>query len=133
MPLAFPLSVLDLVPLGAGQTSAGALAASRALAARAEALGYRRLWYAEHHNMPGIATTTPEILIAHVAPATSRIRLGAGGVMLPNHSPLKVAESYRLLEALASGAHRPRHRPRARHRRADRAGAAPLASRARRR
>jgi len=65
--------------------------------------GYTRLWYAEHHNMPGIATTTPEILIAHVGPLTERIRLGAGGVMLPNHSPLKVAESYKLLAALHPG------------------------------
>jgi luciferase family oxidoreductase group 1 len=103
MALGLPLSILDLVPLGAGQTSAGALAASRALAVRAEALGYTRIWYAEHHNMPGIATTSPELLIAHVAPSTTRIRLGAGGVMLPNHSPLKVAESYRLLEAMHPG------------------------------
>ena len=98
-----PLSVLDLVPLGEGMTSHAALAASVALARRVEALGYTRLWYAEHHNMPGIATTTPELLIAHVGNATSRIRLGAGGVMLPNHSPLKVAESYRLLEAMHPG------------------------------
>jgi luciferase family oxidoreductase group 1 len=97
------LSVLDLVPLGEGGSSASALAASVELARAVEALGYRRLWYAEHHNMPGIATTTPEILIAHVAHVTSRIRLGAGGVMLPNHAPLKVAESYRLLEALHPG------------------------------
>jgi luciferase family oxidoreductase group 1 len=98
-----PLSVLDLVPLGEGMTSGAALAASVALARRVEELGYTRLWYAEHHNMPGIATTTPELLIAHVGTATSRIRLGAGGVMLPNHSPLKVAESYRLLEAMYPG------------------------------
>jgi len=91
MPL--PLSVLDLVPLGRGGTSHETLKASVELARTAERLGYERLWYAEHHNMPGIATTTPEILIAHVGLATSRIRLGAGGVMLPNHSPLKVAES----------------------------------------
>ncbi|HSN34387.1 MAG TPA: LLM class flavin-dependent oxidoreductase, partial [Ideonella sp.] len=98
-----PLSVLDLVPLGEGVTSTAALAASVELARRVEALGYTRLWYAEHHNMPGIATTTPELLIAHVGAATGRIRLGAGGVMLPNHSPLKVAESYRLLEAMHPG------------------------------
>jgi luciferase family oxidoreductase group 1 len=73
------------------------------LARSVERLGFARLWYAEHHNMPGIATTTPEILIAHVGQVTSRIRLGAGGVMLPNHSSLKVAESYRLLEALHPG------------------------------
>jgi luciferase family oxidoreductase group 1 len=101
--VALPLSVLDLVPLGRGVSSCDALAASADLACTAEALGYTRLWYAEHHNMPGIATTTPEILIAHVGTKTSRIRLGAGGVMLPNHAPLKVAESYRLLEALHPG------------------------------
>jgi luciferase family oxidoreductase group 1 len=98
-----PLSALDLVPLGRGRTSGSALAASAELARAVDRLGYVRLWYAEHHNMPGITTTTPEILIAHVGPMTSRIRLGAGGVMLPNHSPLKVAESYRLLEALHPG------------------------------
>ncbi len=98
MPL--PLSVLDLVPFGRGSTSAASLRASVELAQAVERLGYHRLWYAEHHNMPGIATTAPEILIAHVGQLTSRIRLGAGGVMLPNHSPLKVAETYRPLAAL---------------------------------
>jgi luciferase family oxidoreductase group 1 len=98
-----PLSVLDLVPLGRGATSGDTLRASLELARSAERLGYRRVWYAEHHNMPGIATTTPEILIAHIGQATTRIRLGAGGVMLPNHAPLKVVESYRLLEALHPG------------------------------
>jgi len=98
-----PLSVLDLVPLGRGTTSNVALRASVELARAVERLGYVRLWYAEHHNMPGITTTTPEILIAHVGQVTTRIRLGAGGVMLPNHAPLKVAESYRLLEALHPG------------------------------
>lgn len=98
-----PLSILDLVPLTNGMSSAQALANSLDLARRAEALGYHRLWYAEHHNMPAIASTTPELMIARAAMVTSRIRLGAGGVMLPNHSPLKVAESYRLLEAAAPG------------------------------
>jgi luciferase family oxidoreductase group 1 len=98
--VALQLSALDLVPLGVGGTSTAALRASAELARTLDGRGYTRLWYAEHHNMPGIATTTPEILIAHVGPSTSRIRLGAGGVMLPNHAPLKVAESYRLLEAL---------------------------------
>jgi luciferase family oxidoreductase group 1 len=98
-----PLSVLDLVPLANGVTSARALANSLDLVRHAEALGYTRLWYAEHHNMPAIASTTPEIMIARAAMVTTRIRLGSGGVMLPNHSPLKVAESYRLLEALAPG------------------------------
>ena len=97
------LSALDLVPLVEGGSSMTALLAAADLARALDRLGYRRLWYAEHHNMPGIATTTPEILIAHVAPLTTRIRVGAGGVMLPNHSALKVAESYKLLEALHPG------------------------------
>ncbi|MDB5220095.1 MAG: Luciferase-like [Myxococcaceae bacterium] len=101
--MALSLSALDLVPLVIGGTSAKSLRASGDLARAIEKAGYTRLWYAEHHNMPGIATTTPEILIAHVGTMTSRIRLGAGGVMLPNHAPLKVAESYRLLEALHPG------------------------------
>jgi luciferase family oxidoreductase group 1 len=101
MPL--PLSALDLVPLSTGSTSSDALRAAVAIAQTVERLGFERLWYAEHHNMPGIATTAPEILIAHVAQVVGRIRLGAGGVMLPNHSSLKVAETYRLLEALHPG------------------------------
>jgi luciferase family oxidoreductase group 1 len=98
-----PLSVLDLVPFVEGGSSTAAVRGAADLARAVDRLGYTRLWYAEHHNMPGIATTTPEILIAHVAPLTTHIRLGAGGVMLPNHSALKVAESYRLLEALHPG------------------------------
>jgi luciferase family oxidoreductase group 1 len=98
-----PLSVLDLVPFVSGSTSISALSNAAELARAVDRLGYKRLWYAEHHNIPGIATTTPEILIAHVGSMTTRIRLGAGGVMLPNHSPLKVAESYRLLEAIYPG------------------------------
>ena len=101
--MAVALSVLDLVPLGSGATSVDALRDAGQLARAVDRLGYTRLWYAEHHNMPGIATTTPEILIAHVGAMTSRIRLGAGGVMLPNHAALKVAESYKLLEALHPG------------------------------
>jgi luciferase family oxidoreductase group 1 len=97
------LSVLDLVPFVDGGTSVAALEGAVALARAVDGLGYTRLWYAEHHNMPGIATTTPEILIAHVGSKTTRIRLGAGGVMLPNHSPLKVAESYKLLDAMYPG------------------------------
>ena len=103
MPRSLPLSVLDLVPLSSGSTSAAALKGAVDLACAVERLGFQRLWYAEHHNMPGIATTTPEIMIAHVGQVTERLRLGAGGVMLPNHSSLKVAESYRLLEALHPG------------------------------
>lgn len=98
-----PLSALDLVPLCTGGSSAASLRNAEELARGLDRFGYTRLWYAEHHNMPGIATTTPEILIAHVGPLTKRIRLGAGGVMLPNHSPLKVAESYKLLNALHPG------------------------------
>src|ERR1700735_3064690 len=101
--MALALSVLDLVPLSEGSTSVAALRGATRLALAVDRLGYTRLWYAEHHNLPGIATTTPEILIAHVGSMTSRIRLGAGGVMLPNHSPLQVAESYKLLEALHPG------------------------------
>lgn len=97
------LSVLDLVPVRAGQTSAQAVAASLDLAARADALGYRRYWFAEHHNMPAVASTTPPVLIAAAAGRTSRIRVGSGGVMLPNHSPLVVAEQFAALEAIAPG------------------------------
>src|SRR5277367_7176193 len=100
---ALPLSALDLVPLVEGGTSVAALQAAAELAQAVDRFGFTRLWYAEHHNMPGIATTIPEILIAHVGSMTTRIRLGAGGVMLPNHSPLHVAESYKLLEAIHPG------------------------------
>src|SRR6202453_1489507 len=100
---ALPLSALDLVPLVEGGTSVAALRAAAELAQAVDRFGYTRLWYAEHHNMPGIATTIPEILIAHVGSMTTRIRLGAGGVMLPNPSPLQVAESYKLLEAIYPG------------------------------
>src|SRR5207244_5691991 len=94
---------LDLVPLVQGGTSVAARRSAAELARAVDRFGYTRLWYAEHHNMPGIATTTPEILIAHVGSMTTRIRLGAGGVMLPNHSPLKVAEPYKILQALSPG------------------------------
>src|SRR3954453_4834325 len=97
------LSVLDLVPVRAGQTSTQAVAASLALAERADALGYTRYWFAEHHNMPSVASTAPPVMIAAVASATSRIRVGSGGVMLPNHAPLTVAEQFAALEALAPG------------------------------
>src|SRR5271168_2903442 len=100
---ALPLSALDLVPLVEGGTSIVALKSATQIARAVDRLGYTRLWYAEHHNLPGIATTIPEILIAHVGSMTTRIRLGAGGVMLPNHSPLQVAESYKLLEAIYPG------------------------------
>ncbi|GAA1974600.1 MsnO8 family LLM class oxidoreductase [Microbacterium pumilum] len=97
------LSVLDLVPVRSGQTSAQAVAASLDLAARADLLGYRRYWFAEHHNMPAVASTTPPVLVAAAAARTERIRVGSGGVMLPNHSPLVVAEQFAALEALAPG------------------------------
>lgn len=97
------LSVLDLVPVRTGQTSAQAIAASLALTRRADELGYRRYWFAEHHNMPAVASTTPPVLIAAAAARTTRIRVGSGGVMLPNHAPLIVAEQFAALEALAPG------------------------------
>jgi luciferase family oxidoreductase group 1 len=98
-----PLSVLELAPVGTGQTSADALRAATALAQRVEDLGYRRFWVAEHHNMPGVASTSPAVLIAHVAGATRALKVGSGGVMLPNHAPLVVAEQFAMLEALHPG------------------------------
>ncbi len=98
-----PLSVLELVPVGQGSTPALALAGAVDLARLAERLGYRRLWVAEHHNMPGIASSSPAVLIAHLAASTSTIRVGAGGVMLPNHAALVVAEQFGMLEALHPG------------------------------
>ena len=98
-----PLSLLDLTPIVAGASSAEAVKTSVDLAALADRLGYHRVWYAEHHNSPGLASGAPEIMIEHVASRTSRIRVGAGGVMLPNHAPLKIAETFRLLEALHPG------------------------------
>lgn len=97
------LSVLDLVPVRHGQTSAQAVSAALDLVERADRLGYRRYWFAEHHNMPAVASTSPPVLIAAAAARTSRIRVGSGGVMLPNHSPLIVAEQFAALEALAPG------------------------------
>jgi len=98
-----PLSVLELSPVAAGTTSGQALRHTTELARRAEELGYRRLWVAEHHNMPAIASSAPAVLIAHLAAATSTIRVGSGGVMLPNHAPLVVAEQFGTLEALHPG------------------------------
>jgi luciferase family oxidoreductase group 1 len=102
-PLAVPLSVLDLAPVGAGSGSADALRRSLELVQEAERLGYHRYWVAEHHNMPGIASSAPAVLIAHLASITQRIRLGSGGVMLPNHAPLVIAEQFGMLEALHPG------------------------------
>lgn len=99
----FPLSVLDLSTVGEGSTPAQALQHTVELAQHVERLGYERFWLAEHHNMPGIASSAPTILIGRVAAATERIRVGSGGVMLPNHPPLVVAEQFGTLEALFPG------------------------------
>jgi luciferase family oxidoreductase group 1 len=98
-----PLSVLDLSPVPAGGTGAQALRNSIDLARHCDALGYTRYWVAEHHNMPSIASSAPEIMIGQIAAATERIRVGSGGVMLPNHAPLMVAERFKVLEALYPG------------------------------
>jgi luciferase family oxidoreductase group 1 len=98
-----PLSVLDLAPVAAGATATEALRHTTELARRTEQLGYRRFWVAEHHNMPAIASSAPAVLIAHLAAATSTIRVGSGGVMLPNHAPLVVAEQFGTLQALHPG------------------------------
>ena len=95
-----PLSVLDLSVVRDGGSSADALADTTRLAQHADRLGFRRFWVAEHHNMATVASTTPGVLIAHLAQATDRIRVGSGGVMLPNHAPLAIAEQFALLEAL---------------------------------
>jgi luciferase family oxidoreductase group 1 len=97
------LSVLDLAPVAAGQSPAAALRASLDLVQVAERLGYARYWVAEHHNMPGIASSAPAVLLAHLASVSSEIRLGSGGVMLPNHAPLVIAEQFGMLEALHPG------------------------------
>jgi luciferase family oxidoreductase group 1 len=98
-----PLSVLDLAPVATGTTPGDALRSTTELARRTEQLGYHRFWVAEHHNMPGIASSAPAVLLAHLAAATSTIRVGSGGVMLPNHAPLVVAEQFGTLEALHPG------------------------------
>jgi luciferase family oxidoreductase group 1 len=98
-----PLSVLDLSPVAAGTRAGQALHQTTELARRAEELGYRRFWVAEHHNMPAIASSAPAVLLAHLAASTSTIRVGSGGVMLPNHAPLVVAEQFGTLEALHPG------------------------------
>ncbi|HEY3507162.1 MAG TPA: LLM class flavin-dependent oxidoreductase [Actinocatenispora sp.] len=103
LPADVKLSVLDLAPVADGSTPAEALANSVDLIRLAERLGYHRYWVAEHHNMPGIASSSPPVLIAHLAAATERIRVGSGGVMLPNHAPLVVAEQFGMLSALHPG------------------------------
>src|SRR5580700_8885777 len=98
-----PFSVLDLAPVCAGATPADAFRNTLELARRAEQLGYRRFWLAEHHNMPGIASAATAVVIGYVAGGTSTIRVGAGGIMLPNHAPLVIAEQFGTLESLYPG------------------------------
>jgi luciferase family oxidoreductase group 1 len=98
-----PLSILDLAFVGAGKSLTDAFADVVAMAELAETLGYRRVWYAEHHNFPTIASSATSVLIAHVAAHTRTIRVGAGGIMLPNHSPLVIAEQFGTLEGLHPG------------------------------
>src|SRR5690348_17505000 len=98
-----PLSILDLSPVSAGSTAAQALHNSLDLARLADGLGYRRYWVAEHHNLPAIASSAPDIMIGQIAAITRNMRIGSGGVMLPNHAPLMVAERFKVLEALYPG------------------------------
>jgi luciferase family oxidoreductase group 1 len=101
--LALPMSVLDLAPVADNSSVRAALRNTIDLAQRVERLGFGRFWVAEHHNMPGIASSAPAVLLGHIAAATSTIRVGSGGVMLPNHAPLVVAEQFGMLEALHPG------------------------------
>jgi luciferase family oxidoreductase group 1 len=98
-----PLSVLDLSPVSAGSSAAQALHNTLDLARLADRLGFTRYWVAEHHNLPAIASSAPDIMIGQIAAVTSRMRIGSGGVMLPNHAPLMVAERFKVLEALFPG------------------------------
>ena len=98
-----PLSILDLSPVAAGSTGAQALRNSLDLARLADGLGYLRYWVAEHHNLPAIASSAPDIMIGQIAAVTTHMRVGSGGVMLPNHAPLMVAERFKVLEALFPG------------------------------
>ena len=98
-----PLSILDLSPVSAGSTGAQALRNSLDLARLADNMGYVRYWVAEHHNLPAIASSAPDIMIGQIAAITSHMRIGSGGVMLPNHAPLMVAERFKVLEALFPG------------------------------
>jgi luciferase family oxidoreductase group 1 len=98
-----PLSILDAVNVGVGHTSTQALRTSVELARMADARGFHRYWVAEHHSLPSVAATSPAVILAHLAAHTDRIRLGSGGVMLPNHPPLAIAEQFGTLEALAPG------------------------------
>jgi luciferase family oxidoreductase group 1 len=98
-----PLAVLDLSPIAEGSTGAQALHNSLDLARLADRLGYRRYWVAEHHNLPAIASSAPDIMIGQIAAVTTNLRVGSGGVMLPNHAPLMVAERFKVLEGLFPG------------------------------
>ncbi|WP_328538612.1 LLM class flavin-dependent oxidoreductase [Streptomyces sp. NBC_00344] len=98
-----PLSVLDLVTVGKGRTATQAIRTGVDIARLAERRGFHRYWVAEHHSMPGVASSSPAVLLAHLAARTDRIRLGSGGVMLPNHAPLVIAEQFGTLEAMAPG------------------------------
>ncbi|WP_327333628.1 LLM class flavin-dependent oxidoreductase [Streptomyces anulatus] len=100
---AVPLSVLDLVTVGQGRTATEALRTSVDIAKLTESRGFHRFWVAEHHSMPGVASSSPAVILAHIAAHTERIRLGSGGVMLPNHAPLVIAEQFGTLEAMAPG------------------------------
>jgi luciferase family oxidoreductase group 1 len=102
-PLPVPLSILDLAIIGKGETAKEGLQGTVAIAQEAERSGYLRVWYAEHHNMPTIASSATSVLIAHVAAHTQHIRLGSGGIMLPNHAPLTIAEQFGTLETLHPG------------------------------
>src|SRR3974390_3285348 len=97
------LSVLDLSPVTSGGSGAQSLRNSIDLARFADNLGYTRYWVAEHHNLPSVASSAPDIMIGQIAAATARMRVGSGGVMLPNHAPLTVAERFKVLEALFPG------------------------------
>jgi luciferase family oxidoreductase group 1 len=101
--VSLPLSVLDLTPVPSGSTGAEALENTLDLARHAERLGYSRVWLAEHHNLPSVASSAPEIMIGQIGRETSTIRIGSGGIMLPNHAPLVVAEQIGTLEALHPG------------------------------
>src|ERR1700756_2924988 len=98
-----PLSILDLAHLRQGGTVEEAFRNSRALAQQAESLGYKRFWLAEHHNIQGVACSATSVLIGYIANGTSKIRVGSGGIMLPNHAPLVIAEQFGTLESLFPG------------------------------
>jgi luciferase family oxidoreductase group 1 len=109
-----PLSILDLSVVTTGTKPAAALRNSIDLACHADALGYVRYWLAEHHNLASVASPAPDLMIGQIAAVTSRIRVGSGGVMLPNHAPLVIAERFKMLEALFPGRRAPTAPPRMR-------------------